>query len=102
MTGTAPTVTDCDAAADAYTSLPAWLAEIKHVPTALKVTTPAEIEHTAEELLAITMVGASDTSLSTLTVYVPPTTGFEGGVERKVNVWEILETAIVSDVESAK
>ena len=100
--GTAATDTDCDAAADAYTSFPDWLAEIKHVPTALNVTTPAVMEHTVEELFAMTRVGASETSLSTLTVYVPPTTAFAGGVDRNVKVWEIFATVIVCVSDEAR
>ncbi len=41
---------------------------MRHVPTALNETMPAEIEQTVDELFAITIVGASDTSLSTFTV----------------------------------
>ena len=64
----ARTVTDCDAAPEAYTSLPLWLAEMRQVPAVLKVTTPAEIEHTDWESLAITSVGARNAELSTLGV----------------------------------
>ena len=38
------------------------------VPTVLNVTTPAEIEHTNAEVVAITIVGVRDASLSTETV----------------------------------
>ena len=62
---TAPTVIDCEAAAAAYTSLPDCEAETRHTPDDEKVTTPAEIEHTAEDWLEIVTVGASEASLST-------------------------------------
>ena len=55
----------CDAAADAYVSFPDWLAEMRHVPTDWKVTTPAEIEHTEADEFATTTVGAKEASLST-------------------------------------
>ena len=64
----ATTVTDCDAAPAAYTSLPDWLADKRHVPAALNVTTPTEIEHTDCDWLATATVGARNTSLSTDTV----------------------------------
>ncbi|MFM8794642.1 MAG: hypothetical protein ACKOFF_07145 [Acidimicrobiales bacterium] len=64
----AVTVTDCDAAADEYVSLPVWLAEITHVPTALNVTTPADTEQTACDWFAMAMAGARKAVLSTETV----------------------------------
>lgn len=84
VVGTTPTEIDCDAAAAAYTSFPACDADTTHVPTELNVTTPAEIEQTDAELFDTVTVGASDASLSTCTVYVPPTTGDDGGVDRNV------------------
>ena len=65
VVGTTPTVMDCDAAAAAYTSFPACEAEMTHVPVEENVTTPAEMEHTDEELFEIVTVGASEASLST-------------------------------------
>lgn len=85
VVGTTPTEIDCDAAAAAYTSFPACDADTTHVPTVLNVTTPAEIEQTEVELFDTVTVGASEASLSTCTVYVPPTTGEDGGVDLNVN-----------------
>ena len=65
------------------------------VPAELKLTTPAAIEHTDDDEFAMVIVGASETSLSTDTVYVAPISGDAGGVERKVNNCEILFTVIV-------
>jgi hypothetical protein len=77
--------------------LPAWLAEITHEPTALKVTTPAATEHTDNELFATAMVGARNASLSTDTVYVLPGVAGDGGVERNVKFWAILFTVTVCE-----
>ncbi len=62
-------------------SSPAWLAEIRHVPAAVKVTIPEAIEHTDAELFAIVTDAASDALLVTRTVYVVPGGGLMGAVD---------------------
>ena len=64
---TATTVTVWDAAPAATVSLPACAAEMRHVPVALNVTTPALMEHTDEDEFAMDSTGAKNASLSTLT-----------------------------------
>jgi hypothetical protein len=80
------TVTCCDAAAAAMVSFPDWLADIRQLPIAENVTTPALIVHTELEALAIAMVGARNASLSTSTVYVLLGVGLDGGVDWKVSI----------------
>ena len=65
---TAVTAMDCEADPAATVSLPACVAEMRHVPVALKVTTPALMEHTEDDEFAIDRTGARKASLSTLTV----------------------------------
>jgi hypothetical protein len=88
----ATTDTDCDVAAAVYASLPAWLAEITHVPAELNVTTPAATEQTVSDWFAIEIVAARNAVLSTDTVYELPTVAGDGGVERNEIVWVILST----------
>jgi hypothetical protein len=54
--------------ADAYTSVPDWLAETTQLPADKKVTTPAEIEHTDCDWFVTEMDAAKNTLLSTDTV----------------------------------
>jgi hypothetical protein len=51
------------------------------LPAALKVTTPAEIEHTLEDPVAIEIATGRDESAVAVGVYVPDFTGEVGGVE---------------------
>ena len=56
------------------------------------------MEHTDEEEFAIDTIGARDASLVTDTVYVPPTSGEDGGEVWNVNDCTIFST--VMDIES--
>lgn len=58
----------CDTEVAAYVSVPACDTLIMQIPAELKVTTPADIEHTCADEPAIDTVGAKDASLAALTV----------------------------------
>ena len=98
--GAAVTLIDCEIAAGAYVSVPAWLADTRHVPGARKVTTSADNEHTDDEELATAKVAAKKASLVTVAVQVPPTMADDGAVFWKRSTWVILLTVTVCVVDT--
>ena len=90
---TATTVNDCCTWVAAFQfAFPAWFASITHVPAAMNVTTPAEIEHTDVADASIVSAAASPDVAVAVAVYVaPPTVVTEGTVEVNVTVWFPLE-----------
>ena len=71
----------CTCAAAFQFELPAWLASITHVPVALKVTTPAEIEHTDVAVASIVSDAASPDVAVAVAGYVVPTFAVVGAVD---------------------
>src|SRR5207244_4842491 len=78
-------------------ALPAWLASITHVPTAVNDTVEPAIEHTEVAVASIVNVtGLPDPPPVAVTAYVaPPTTAPPGGTDVKLIVCDALAVTLI-------